>query len=61
MVLDDVIGGATQPLGEMNFNVGDSVYDIAWDAYTKVMQSNGLNPGDKPKPSALRIALPPST
>lgn len=61
MVLEDVIGGATSPLGDLPFAIGDSVYDTAWDAYSKVMASNRQDPGNKPAPTALRIALPPST
>jgi hypothetical protein len=61
MSVQDVIGGATSPLGTLAFNVGDSVFDTAWAAYTRVMQGNQQNPGDKPSPSALRMALPPST
>jgi hypothetical protein len=45
----------------MPFAVGDSVYDIAWQAYVKVMQVRGKNPGNKPAPNDLRIAFPPST
>ncbi|MFA6920932.1 MAG: ferritin-like domain-containing protein, partial [Gallionella sp.] len=36
MSVQDVIGGATSPLGTLAFNVGDSVFDTAWAAYTRV-------------------------
>jgi hypothetical protein len=61
MQLEDVIGGATAPLGDLPFAIGDSVYDIAWEAYSKVMQGNQQEPGKKPAPTTLRTALPPST
>ncbi|TXT37904.1 MAG: hypothetical protein FD135_3271 [Comamonadaceae bacterium] len=61
MALVDIIGGDTS-LGSMPFNVGDSVYDTAWQAYAKVMQKNGqTTPAAPPAPTALRMALPPST
>jgi hypothetical protein len=49
------------PVGKIPFAIGDSVYDIAWQAYAKVMQVRGQNPGNKPAPNDLRIAFPPST
>jgi len=61
MVLENVTVEPSVAFGEMPFKLGDSVYDIAWDAYSTVMKKNQKDPGDKPKPTALRIALPPST
>lgn len=49
------------PIAELPFAVGDSVYDIAWQAFEKVMANRQLPPGIKPSPTDLRIALPPST
>lgn len=49
------------PVAELPFAVGDSVYDIAWQAFEKVMANRQLPPGIKPSPTDLRIALPPST
>ncbi|MBB5877895.1 ferritin-like domain-containing protein [Xanthomonas sp. 3498] len=49
------------PLTTQAFAVGDAVYDIAWDAYKKVMTERKLPVGDQPKPTDLRVALPPST
>ena len=46
---------------KLPFAVGDSVYDIAWQAYVNVMKVRGKNPGTKPQPNDLRIAFPPST
>jgi hypothetical protein len=45
------------------FAVGDYVYDIAWEAYSRVIESRGgTEPSPvKPKPSDIRIAFPPST
>ena len=45
----------------VSFKYGDSVYDKAWEAYTKVMAAYGRDPGEKPHWSDLRIVLPPST
>lgn len=43
------------------YEVGDRVYDIAWDAYVKVLQHRKQPIPDKPKDSELRLAFPPST
>ncbi|CAM2069591.1 Ferritin-like domain-containing protein [Sulfidibacter corallicola] len=48
-------------VGPLPFQTGDSVYDTAWNAFTMIMEHRGQPPGDKPAPSNLRIALPPST
>ncbi len=45
----------------LSFSLGDNVYDTAWEAYSKVMSARHRDPGAKPAPSDLRIALPPST
>jgi hypothetical protein len=45
----------------LNFANGDAVYDIAWAAYQRVMKERGLPVADKPAPTDLRIAMPPST
>jgi hypothetical protein len=45
----------------IKFKQGDSVFDTAWAAYSTVMSTRHKNPGEKPKPNDLRIALPPST
>jgi hypothetical protein len=45
----------------LSFALGDSVYDKAWEAYAQVMAARGRQPGDKPAPTDLRMALPPST
>ncbi|WP_083227766.1 ferritin-like domain-containing protein [Mucilaginibacter sp. PPCGB 2223] len=53
--------------GDVPFAIGDFVYDIAWDAYTKVIESRNKSdstpvaPPVKPKPSDIRLAFPPST
>jgi len=43
------------------FEVGERVYDIAWDAYVKVLTHRKQPIPDKPKDSELRLAFPPST
>ena len=43
------------------YEVGDRVYDIAWDAYVKVLEYRKQPIPDKPKDSELRLAFPPST
>jgi hypothetical protein len=49
--------------GFVVFKTGDFVYDIAWDAYTQVLQKRDPDAPlpEKPKPSAIRLAFPPST
>lgn len=66
MELNDFVGPdhSTQKLpGQVVFEAGDFVYDIAWEAYTKVLASR--NPDApapvKPAPSDIRLAFPPST
>ncbi|MDX6499889.1 MAG: hypothetical protein QOG23_3149 [Blastocatellia bacterium] len=44
------------------YQVGDRVYDIAWDAYVKVLEYRKQPIPEKPKKdSELRLAFPPST
>ena len=43
------------------YQVGDRVYDIAWDAYVKVLEHRKQPIPEKPKVSDLRLAFPPST
>lgn len=45
----------------LSFKLGENVHDKAWEAYAKVMAARGKAPGDKPAPTDLRLALPPST
>ena len=45
----------------VTFSLGESVYDKAWEAYSKVVVARGGTAGDKPAPTDLRMALPPST
>ncbi len=45
----------------IEFSAGDAVYDIAWDAYTKALKAESKTPEQKPEPSDLRLAFPPST
>ena len=42
------------------FAVGDNVHDIAWKAYFEVMKPDAPTP-PPPKPTAIRLAFPPST
>lgn len=43
------------------YEVGERVYDIAWDAYVKVLKYRNQPVPDKPEDSDLRLAFPPST
>lgn len=45
----------------INFEVGDPVYKVAWDAYTLAMEAEGKTVPEKPEVSDLRLAFPPST
>ena len=45
----------------LTFDLGESVYDKAWEAYGKVMAARGTPVGAPPAPTDLRLALPPST
>ena len=43
------------------YEEGDRVYDIAWDAYVKVLEYRKQPIPEKPGDSDLRLAFPPST
>ncbi|WP_428249494.1 ferritin-like domain-containing protein [Ferrovibrio sp.] len=60
MQVYNLFGASPQKVGTIPFALGDAVFDVAWQAYTMVMQGQGVTP-TKPAPSTLRIALPPST
>jgi len=60
MQVYNLFGDTPQKLGTIPFALGDAVFDIAWEAYSQVMQTKGITP-TKPAPSNLRVALPPST
>lgn len=45
----------------IQFTRGQPVHDAAWDAYTKVLASEGKTPEAQPEPSDMRLAFPPST
>lgn len=45
----------------MYYDKGELVYDVAWKAYRKVLEKRGLPVPEKPEPSDLRLAFPPST
>lgn len=64
MELCDFEGETSEPvkIGTMKYQVGDRVYDVAWNAYIKVMEHRGEPAPPKPgKDSDIRVALPPST
>ncbi len=66
MELNDFTGPdhSTEKLpGQVVFQTGDFVYEIAWNAYTQVLsQRNPDGPEPvKPQPSDIRLAFPPST
>ena len=51
-------GYTSQPLpNTLPFAFGEAVYDKAWEAYSQVLASRQQTPGEKPKPSDLRLAL----
>ena len=45
----------------LDYEKGELVYDVAWKAYRAVLEKRGLPVPEKPKPSDLRLAFPPST
>jgi hypothetical protein len=45
----------------MDYAEGEFVYDVAWRAYAEVLKKRGEKVPEKPKPSDLRLAFPPST
>ncbi|MEN3325991.1 MAG: hypothetical protein V7638_798 [Acidobacteriota bacterium] len=47
--------------GLMRYEVGDRVYDVAWNAYVRVLKYRQQPIPEKPKDSELRLAFPPST
>jgi hypothetical protein len=67
MALYDVVAGSENPFGEMKYEVGDLVYDVAWKAYIEVLtkraadENHDFSPPKKPANSKIRLALPPST
>jgi hypothetical protein len=70
MELFDFVGQTAEPKLIKNgmqkvlqkYEVGDRVYDIAWDAYVKVLEYRKQPIPTKPeKDSDLRLAFPPST
>lgn len=70
MELFDFVGETAEPKLIKNgmqkvlqkYEVGDRVYDIAWDAYVKVLEYRKQPIPEKPKKdSDLRLAFPPST
>ncbi len=66
MELNDFVGPdhSTQKLpGQVIFQAGDFVYDIAWEAYKKVLASRDSEAPEpvQPQPSDIRLAFPPST
>jgi hypothetical protein len=66
MELYDFVGQTSEPQklpNNLKYDMGDKVYDIAWNAYIEVLKHrNPTNPlPDKPEPDDLRLAFPPST
>lgn len=64
MELNDFEGPNYTPtkFTEMNYSMGQKVYDIAWEAYIEVLKKRGItNLPTKPAPDPLRLAFPPST
>ncbi len=63
MELFNFLGSQFQstPINYMDYNAGDLVYDVAWNAYIAVLQARNRPIPAKPKPSDIRLAFPPST
>jgi hypothetical protein len=49
------------PFAIVDYAKGELVYDVAWNAYAEVLKKRGVKVPEKPKPSDLRLAFPPST
>lgn len=49
------------PLGTIPYKMGDKVEDIAYQAFSKVMQNRKVDPPKQPPPNVLRLIFPPST
>ena len=63
MEVFDLVPPTPVKLGNIEYSMGDKVYDIAWNAYIEVLKSRKVNPLPvKPTvDSDLRLAFPPST
>jgi len=71
MELYDFVGETSEPEKIMDrgrpkllkYEVGNRVYDVAWDAYIEVLKHHYPDKPspNKPKDSELRLAFPPST
>ncbi|SEP32923.1 ferritin-like domain-containing protein [Mucilaginibacter sp. OK283] len=57
----DKPGFKPKSFGILDYEKGELVYDVAWKAYRAVLEKRGLPVPEKPKPSDLRLAFPPST
>jgi len=47
--------------GDYNYTKGQLVHDVAWDAYTAVLNTRKQKVPAKPAPNDIRLAFPPST
>lgn len=63
MEVIDFVGQTSTPekIGNLQYKVGDKVFDVAWEAFIRVLQHRGVTPPEKPADSDLRLAFPPST
>lgn len=62
MALYDVTQEPPELFGQLNYTVGELVYDVAWKAYIEVLQQRKVTKlPEKPAASLMRLALPPST
>ena len=59
-IMDKGMGGQEKPK-LLKYDVGNRVYDIAWEAYIAVLEHRKAPIPEKPKDSELRLAFPPST
>lgn len=55
-------GDKPELIKTIEYTAGEPVYDVAWRAYVEVLKHRNVSPPpEPPKPSAFRLAFPPST
>jgi len=59
----DTTGGqiTSNPIGTLDYKVGDAVADIAYAAFAKAVEAGHQRPKPQPEPNDLRLVFPPST
>lgn len=51
----------SDPICRMRYKIGEAVHDVAYRAFEEVMNYRQTPAAEKPKPTDLRLAFPPST